>query len=168
SADGVAGGRSGDLAACAPETTLSTASSRRERRRRTIAPPGCRQLRRRRRPSIEGRADGQDERVLAGPADELRRGGQAVLGGSAGERERRPAEGVEGEGMTGLPVAVRVRDDAHGRRDEGEGRGQEEVEAREQLEALLAVELALARRGLRLALRDREALLELLAHVLAV
>src|SRR5207249_3139164 len=109
--EGVAGGRRGRLAACAPEATQRTAARSRERRRRTIAPPVCRHLRRPGPPSIEGRADGQDERVLAGPADELRGGGQAVLGRAAGERERRPAEGVEGEGEAGLPVAVRVRDE---------------------------------------------------------
>ena len=114
-------------------------SSRDEAAAATVAEQGA----------LDRLADGEDERVVARAGGDLERGGQAVLGGAARERERRPAGGVERPRQRDHPLAQGEVAEADRRRDHRHRRREEDVEALERLERPPAVGLALGARGAR-------------------
>src|SRR5690242_13808247 len=117
---------------------------------------------------LEGEAGREHERVRAGPAGDLDRGGKALLGRAAGQGQSGPAEGVEGvrEPDQRLPDGELV--DVGVRGDERERRREEQVEVAERLQRLVAQRLAPGRRLLDLRVADGEAALDLGTDVVAV
>ena len=106
--------------------------------------------------------------VLAGRRDQLNRGGQPVLRGAAGQRQRRPAERVEGVGeaddrVANLEVALEG-----GRRHEGKRGREQQIDPLHRRGRPFAVLVAAAPRRLELGVGHLIAALELGAHVRAV
>ena len=82
---------------------------------------------------LEQGARSEHERVGAGRPGDLHRCRQAVLGRAAGQCERRRAEHVEGPGQQRQPAAELALVLAGLRGDEGQRRGDEQVDLVEEL-----------------------------------
>src|SRR5689334_22130146 len=102
---------------------------------------------------FERRRGGEDERVLPGGGGELNRRRQSVLGGSARQRDCRPADEVEERRELRQRRAVAV---AVTGRDDGEGRRDEEIEPGEHVRRVLTVRFSHAGGVVDLLVRERD------------
>src|SRR5215208_8323735 len=91
-----------------------------------------------------------------------------MLGGPARKRSSGPAGGVEREGQADQAVAESELIRGGRGRHTGEGRGQDEVDARRGFGQLLSVALSLGRRALVLGVAHLETAFDLLADVVPV
>src|SRR5215211_5613933 len=130
------------VAAPAPDASRRASTKMAAGRARNIGSPPVSALLRRYL-SLECRSGSQNERIRPRTPDQLDGCGQPVLGGTAGERESGPAQGVERIREPRDRDADRiVRRFLVRRRDESLRRRDQEVESLEQLRGLVAEGIA--------------------------